>query len=234
MVHLEGVVPLPLPRGRRLLGAAAGAVGTRGPGRGPAGPAGRPLLRAGGAGAGGPGLPAARRRRRARPSPGSRSRPTRRSTPARRSPPRQGAPALFNVPPGFAFLQAAWSALSAAPAAARRPRRDRKRRSANGSEIASLAAGRSSWHWRSLTGAAAEAPRSEITLVLKDYLELVEKGDAVQKERQRRESSREAPVAEVVSQRVRVVAGGRGHGRGDGRATRSSSRGSPGGRSSCR
>jgi hypothetical protein len=26
-----------------------------------------------------------------------------------------GAPALFNVPPGFASLQAAWSALSAAP-----------------------------------------------------------------------------------------------------------------------
>ena len=56
-------------------------------------------------------------------------------------------------------------------------------------------------------GAAAEAPRSEITLVLKDYLALVEKGDAAEKERQRRASSREAPVAEVVSQRVRVVMG---------------------------
>jgi hypothetical protein len=56
-------------------------------------------------------------------------------------------------------------------------------------------------------GAAAEAPRSEITLVLKDYLALVEKGDAAEKERQRRESSREAPVAEVVSQRVRVALG---------------------------
>ena len=55
--------------------------------------------------------------------------------------------------------------------------------------------------------AAAEAPRSEITLVLKDYLALVEKGDAAEKERQRREASREAPVAEVVSQRVRVVLG---------------------------
>ena len=55
--------------------------------------------------------------------------------------------------------------------------------------------------------AAAEAPRSEITLVLKDYLALVEKGDAAEKERQRRESSREAPVAEVVSQRVRVALG---------------------------
>ena len=55
--------------------------------------------------------------------------------------------------------------------------------------------------------AAAEAPRSEITLVLKDYLELVEKGDAAAKERQRREASREAPVAEVVSQRVRVALG---------------------------
>ncbi len=55
--------------------------------------------------------------------------------------------------------------------------------------------------------AAAEAPRSEITLVLKDYLALVERGDAAEKERQRRESSREAPVAEVVSQRVRVALG---------------------------
>jgi hypothetical protein len=54
---------------------------------------------------------------------------------------------------------------------------------------------------------AAEPPRSEITLVLKDYLALVEKGDAAAKERQRRESSREASVAEVVSQRVRVVLG---------------------------
>jgi hypothetical protein len=55
--------------------------------------------------------------------------------------------------------------------------------------------------------AIAEAPRSEITLVLKDYLALVEKGDAAEKERQRREASREAPVAEVVAQRVRVVLG---------------------------
>ena len=33
---------------------------------------------------------------------------------------------------------------------------------------------------------AAEPPRSEITLVLKDYLSLVEQGDAAEKERQRR------------------------------------------------
>jgi len=45
----------------------------------------------------------------------------------------------------------------------------------------------------------AEAPRSEITLPLKDYLELVGKGDAAEKERKRLESSREAPVAEVTA-----------------------------------
>jgi hypothetical protein len=54
---------------------------------------------------------------------------------------------------------------------------------------------------------AEEAPRSEITLVLKDYLDLVEKGDAAEKERLRRDASREAPVAEVTSQHVRVVLG---------------------------
>jgi hypothetical protein len=57
------------------------------------------------------------------------------------------------------------------------------------------------------TAHAAEPPRSEITLVLKDYLDLVEKGDAAEKEQRRREASREAPVAEVTSQRVRVVLG---------------------------
>ncbi|HEY4593088.1 MAG TPA: hypothetical protein VIJ61_11815, partial [Thermoanaerobaculia bacterium] len=54
---------------------------------------------------------------------------------------------------------------------------------------------------------AAEPPRSEITLPLKDYLSLVEQGDAAEKERQRREASREAPVGEVVSQQVRVSLG---------------------------
>ncbi|HEY2293421.1 MAG TPA: carboxypeptidase-like regulatory domain-containing protein [Thermoanaerobaculia bacterium] len=54
---------------------------------------------------------------------------------------------------------------------------------------------------------AADPPRSEITLALKDYLSLVEQGDAAEKERQRREASREAPVAEVVSQQVRVSLG---------------------------
>ncbi|MFL6260729.1 MAG: carboxypeptidase-like regulatory domain-containing protein [Thermoanaerobaculia bacterium] len=53
----------------------------------------------------------------------------------------------------------------------------------------------------------AEPPRSEITLALKDYLSLVEQGEAAEKERQRREASREAPVAEVVSQQVRVSLG---------------------------
>jgi hypothetical protein len=54
---------------------------------------------------------------------------------------------------------------------------------------------------------AAEPPRSEITLALRDYLSLVEQGDAAEKERRRREASREAPVAEVVSQQVRVSLG---------------------------
>jgi hypothetical protein len=55
--------------------------------------------------------------------------------------------------------------------------------------------------------AAAEPPRSEITLALKDYLALVEQGRAAEKERQRRTASREAPVAEVVSQQVHVSLG---------------------------
>jgi hypothetical protein len=57
-------------------------------------------------------------------------------------------------------------------------------------------------------GAAAETPRpQEVMLPVKDYLALIEKGEAAEKERQRRESAREAPVAEVTSQRVRVVLG---------------------------
>ncbi|HTG32248.1 MAG TPA: hypothetical protein VLB76_04905 [Thermoanaerobaculia bacterium] len=57
-------------------------------------------------------------------------------------------------------------------------------------------------------GGAAEPPRpEEVSLPVKDYLELLEKGEAAAKARQRRESSREAPIAEVVSQRVRVVLG---------------------------
>ena len=58
--------------------------------------------------------------------------------------------------------------------------------------------------WALPGGVVAEVPRSEVTLPLKDYLGLVEKGEAAAKERQRREASREAPVAEVTSQRVRV------------------------------
>ena len=59
------------------------------------------------------------------------------------------------------------------------------------------------------TARAAEPPRSEITLALKDYLDLVERGDAAEKEQRRREASREAPVAEVTAQRVSVVLGDR-------------------------
>ncbi|HEY0512248.1 MAG TPA: hypothetical protein VGH73_10105 [Thermoanaerobaculia bacterium] len=57
-------------------------------------------------------------------------------------------------------------------------------------------------------GEAAEAPRpGEVSLPVKEYLNLVEQGEAAEKERLRRESSREAPVAEVTSQRVRVSLG---------------------------
>jgi hypothetical protein len=59
-----------------------------------------------------------------------------------------------------------------------------------------------------LPGAAADVPRlQEVVLPVKDYLALVEKGEAAEKERRRREASREMPVAEVTSQRVRVVLG---------------------------
>ncbi len=56
--------------------------------------------------------------------------------------------------------------------------------------------------------AAAEPPRpNEVVVPVKDYLSLVEQGEAAEKERQRREASREAPVAEVVSQKVHVSLG---------------------------
>jgi hypothetical protein len=59
-----------------------------------------------------------------------------------------------------------------------------------------------------LPGRGEEAPHPlEVNLPVKDYLALVEKAEAAEKERKRREASREAPVAEVVSQRVRVVLG---------------------------
>jgi hypothetical protein len=57
-------------------------------------------------------------------------------------------------------------------------------------------------------GVAAEVPRpEEVVLPVKDYLALIEKGEAAEKERRRRDASREMPVAEVTSQRVRVVLG---------------------------
>jgi hypothetical protein len=57
-------------------------------------------------------------------------------------------------------------------------------------------------------GAAAEVPRpEEVSLPVRDYLALIEKGEAAEKERLRRGSARETPVAEVTSQRVRVVLG---------------------------
>jgi len=57
-------------------------------------------------------------------------------------------------------------------------------------------------------GGAAEPPRlDEVSLPVRDYLELLEKGEAAAKERQRRESVREAPAAEVTSQRVRISLG---------------------------
>jgi hypothetical protein len=57
-------------------------------------------------------------------------------------------------------------------------------------------------------GAAADVPRlQEVVLPVKDYLALIEKGEAAEKERRRRDASREMPVAEITSQRVRVVLG---------------------------
>src|SRR4029077_1946084 len=57
-------------------------------------------------------------------------------------------------------------------------------------------------------GLAAEVPRpEEVVLPVKDYLALIEKGEAAERERRRRDASRETPVAEVTSQRVRVVLG---------------------------
>jgi hypothetical protein len=46
-----------------------------------------------------------------------------------------------------------------------------------------------------------------VVVPVKEYLALVERAEAAEKERQRREAAREAPVAEVVSQRVRVALG---------------------------
>src|SRR5206468_833967 len=55
---------------------------------------------------------------------------------------------------------------------------------------------------------AADPPRpNEVVVPVRDYLALVEQAEAAEKERQRREAAREAPVAEVVSQRVRVTLG---------------------------
>ena len=58
-------------------------------------------------------------------------------------------------------------------------------------------------------GAAAEAPLSpragEVNLPLKDDLALVDKAEAIEKERARQLLLRQAPVAEVVSQKVRLV-----------------------------
>lgn len=53
---------------------------------------------------------------------------------------------------------------------------------------------------------AQEAPRpGEVNLPLKEYLSLVETVERVERERARQQALREAPVAEVVAQRVAVV-----------------------------
>jgi hypothetical protein len=54
--------------------------------------------------------------------------------------------------------------------------------------------------------AAQEKPRpGEVSLPLKDYLALVETAERVEKEKARQTAQREAPVAEVVAQRVSLV-----------------------------
>ncbi|MFL6197260.1 MAG: carboxypeptidase regulatory-like domain-containing protein [Thermoanaerobaculia bacterium] len=55
---------------------------------------------------------------------------------------------------------------------------------------------------------AAEPAPGEVTLPLKEYLELVDKAESVKRLREAREKSRQAPFAEVVSQRLRVVLDG--------------------------
>ncbi|HEY4595376.1 MAG TPA: hypothetical protein VIJ02_03165, partial [Thermoanaerobaculia bacterium] len=56
--------------------------------------------------------------------------------------------------------------------------------------------------------AQADPPRpNEVVVPVRDYLALEERAEAAEKERQRREAAREAPVAEVVSQQVRVALG---------------------------
>jgi hypothetical protein len=54
---------------------------------------------------------------------------------------------------------------------------------------------------------ADEAPRKQVTLPLKDYLSLVETVERLEKERAHRKAQAEKPLAEVVSQRLRVVLG---------------------------
>lgn len=54
-------------------------------------------------------------------------------------------------------------------------------------------------------GQAQEKRPGEVSLPLKDYLALVETVERVEKENARKVSQREAPVAEVVSQRVGIV-----------------------------
>ncbi|HEY4587665.1 MAG TPA: hypothetical protein VII86_00470, partial [Thermoanaerobaculia bacterium] len=56
--------------------------------------------------------------------------------------------------------------------------------------------------------AQADPPRpNEVVVPVRDYLALEERAEAAEKERQRREAARETPVAEVVSQQVRVSLG---------------------------
>ena len=54
-------------------------------------------------------------------------------------------------------------------------------------------------------GQAQEKRPGEVSLPLKDYLALVETVERIEKENARKVSQREAPVAEVVSQRVGIV-----------------------------
>lgn len=56
--------------------------------------------------------------------------------------------------------------------------------------------------------AAAETVAGEVSLPLKDYLALVETAERVEKQRADELARQEAPVAEVVAQRVSVVVGG--------------------------
>ncbi|HTG32246.1 MAG TPA: hypothetical protein VLB76_04895 [Thermoanaerobaculia bacterium] len=115
VVHLEGVVPLPLPRGKGDFSVPLPALSA---------PVARVEVRLVLPGGRSYELGEKARAGQVSPPPGAAARKAVSGLAVQANTQinagqafatQQGAPALYNVPPGFAFLQAAWSALSAAP-----------------------------------------------------------------------------------------------------------------------